>query len=78
MRFSPDGQMIASASEDGTIKLWSLEGKQLQSINSPGVLDLAFSQDNKTLSVASRDNTLKIWKLDGRILLTTFNNDSIY
>jgi WD40 repeat protein len=54
VRFSPDAQRIASASEDGTIKLWSLEGKELQNIKSPGVLDLAFSRDSKTLSVASR------------------------
>jgi len=72
VRFSPDGQTIASASEDGTIKLWSSDSKKPQTIDSPGVLDIAFDRDSKTLSVASRDDTLKIWKIDG-VLLTTSN-----
>ena len=29
--WSPDGQMLASASEDGTCKVWTIKGKQTSS-----------------------------------------------
>ncbi len=66
--FSRDGQMIASASRDGTIKLWSREGRELKILvrHSAEVYSVSFSPDGQTLVSGSADNTIKLWNLDGR------------
>ena len=68
--FSPDGKMIATASEDKTVKLWSRDGKDL---NQPlqghreRVWSVRFSPyDQKTIGTTSWDETIKLWNWDGR------------
>ncbi|MEH2311445.1 MAG: ribosome assembly protein 4, partial [Nostoc sp.] len=62
--FSPDGQRLASASYDNTIKLWdAATGKPLQTLSghSSGVISVVFSPDGQRLASASYDNTIKLW-----------------
>lgn len=64
--FSPDGKSLASASWDGTIKLWNTKsGRELRTLagHSWGVYKAVFSPDGKQLASASRDGTVKIWDL---------------
>ncbi|MBD1921899.1 AAA-like domain-containing protein [Microcoleus sp. FACHB-831] len=69
---APDGQTIASASKDKTIKLWSTDGKLLRTLtgHKDEVVSLAFSPDSQTIASASNDKTIKLWSADGQLLRT--------
>ncbi|HYW18357.1 MAG TPA: WD40 repeat domain-containing protein [Nodularia sp. (in: cyanobacteria)] len=70
--FSPDGQILASASSDNTIKLWSRDGKLLANFidHSRSINSVSFSPEGDTIASASDDGTVKLWSLDGRLLST--------
>ncbi len=64
--FSPTGNLLASANEDGTIALWDLQtGQQLRNISAHerSVNGLSFHPNARLLASGGDDGVIKIWNL---------------
>ncbi|KAL7953004.1 WD40-repeat-containing domain protein [Trichoderma compactum] len=62
--FSPDSQIVASASDDGMIRLWDVTtGTHRQTLvgHSDRVTEIFFSPDGGLITSASHDHTIRLW-----------------
>ena len=74
--FSPDGTRIATASSDGTARIWdAASGAELFSVqaSSSGVAwSAVFSPDGKMLATTGQDTTVRLWVTGTGELLSPF------
>ncbi|KAF1967815.1 WD40 repeat-like protein [Bimuria novae-zelandiae CBS 107.79] len=63
--FSPDGQLVASASYDRTVRVWETATGQCRSVlegHSDLVNTVVFSPDGQLVASASYDRTVRVWE----------------
>ena len=74
---SPNGNLLASASEDGNIQLWNPNTETLQNVlngHTEKVVSVAFNQDGTLLASASEDDTVRLWDPHSATLQATFRD----
>ena len=65
VKFTPDGQTLASCSRDGTVKLWDVAtGRERITLYGRfgGISWMMFSPDGRTLALCCRDSTIRLWR----------------
>jgi WD40 repeat protein len=74
--FSPNGQIIASAADDGSVRLWDKQGNP---IGQPFkghqglVHSVAFSPDGQYIVSGGGDNTIRLWDKQGNLIGQPFD-----
>jgi len=64
LAWSPDGQILASAHQDGRVRLWDIQSRQLLltiSAHEGWVRGIAWSPDGRWLASTGEDRRARIW-----------------
>jgi hypothetical protein len=65
MRFSPESDVLVSASHDRWVRVWDMQGVELRSFQPPGeVLGIGISANGSMLATVPFDGPVTLWNLD--------------
>ncbi len=66
-----EGTQIATASDDGTVRLWNLSGQQVAEFkgHQRPVNSISFSPNGQMLASTGDDETIRLWDLSGKQVL---------
>lgn len=76
---SPDGNIVATGSQDRSVKLWKVANGELVHIikgHKRGIWSVAFSNVDRVLASASGDGSVKIWSVQSGTCLRTMEGHS--
>jgi WD40 repeat protein len=80
--FSNDGEIVAAGLGDGTVHLWSAEGRALRTIRGHAAIVTAidFDRNDDRIVTSSRDGLVKVWdaRTGETILTLTGQSDEIF
>jgi WD40 repeat protein len=79
--FSPDGRLLASGSQEGSLKVWEwTTGKEIPGFtgHTAHAWGLGFSPDGNRLATASKDRTVKIWNVATGQLIREFTGHTAF
>jgi WD40 repeat protein len=74
-KFSPDGNILALGSFDGSVDLYQINGKliaRLIGLHSRDVRGLSFSPDGKRIASAGQGKSVRIWDIESGKLIAKF------
>ena len=78
LAFSPDGEIVATGTEDGKVYLWRVEDGTLVGKlkgHKFAVLSVAFSSDGGLLASGSWDRTIRLWRVDELEIIAATEED---
>jgi len=82
IRFSPDGQLLASSGHDGQILLWDVQSnKAIRNLkgHTKAIYEVTFSKDGSLLASAGEDGVVRVWEVrSGKNMATFFNKPYLH
>lgn len=82
VRFSPNGQTLASASHDGTLILWQVSSgeilKRITSSSSRPIWSCTYSADGSLLACGTGDGKVELWEPSTGLLLLSYQAHTDY